>query len=126
MPRRIFNGPYETMDFPDYEFREYPKMLTMKDGAFKIAESQRHELELLTDDQSQRPGPIHPAEAEAASLAQANADLQAQMAKMQEQMALLLAAQDRPKAGDDMGPEGEVHKNGDKLDLGKLAPKGKF
>lgn len=61
MARVAYQGPYANMEFAPYAFREYPKQVTLADGTVAVAESQRHELDLMAD--APPPAP-HPAEEE--------------------------------------------------------------
>jgi hypothetical protein len=87
--RPVFNGPFDMMDFPEYAFREYPKEISLANGTRVIAETQKHELELRTEDTTV--AEVHPAELEAAALAKANDMAQGKIAELEAQLAKLTA-----------------------------------
>lgn len=113
MAKQSYNGVYESMDFPEYVHREFPKEiagpLTAEGKPTRVVvESQRHELEVLSDIRDGKTTPVHPAEAVAGELAaQLDAkhveltEAQAANASMAQRLADLeakLAAADAPKA----------------------------
>lgn len=81
---------YTAMDFPPYQYREYPKSIKLPDGTTKTVLSQREELDAIVE----APVVRDAATLERNALAEENARLQAQLAE-------LMAKTDRPQGGVD-------------------------
>lgn len=99
--RPQFNGVYDMMDFPPYEFKEYPKVVTLAGGTTVTVGSQREELDALTNDQTENPTAPHPAELEAARISGEKDELQKQLDEMKAKMDAMMAKLDgAPQTGE--------------------------
>jgi len=84
---------YEKLDFPPYEFREYPKWIKLADGTEKLVASQREELAVLsTVPDAAKNDPVLEEKNRLAEQVAAQAE---EMAAMKTQLAELLAKTDK-------------------------------
>lgn len=44
------NNIYSKVEFPEYKFQEFPKVVALKDGTTTIAENKHHELQIIATD----------------------------------------------------------------------------
>lgn len=72
--------PMYNMDFPDYEFKEYPKWVTLKNGKQVIAANQHEELRLLSMVEEDGSDVLDPVAAERDALAEKVAELNDKLA----------------------------------------------
>jgi hypothetical protein len=89
-PQVRYEGTFGRLDFPDYQYREFPKW-ARKGGKEQLVYSKKEELDFLTntpaDSGNLTPEALHPLQAENQDLAQAVADKDAEIAKLREQLA---------------------------------------
>jgi hypothetical protein len=121
---------YENMEFPAYQFREFPKQIKLgKSGRIMTAQNASHELQLQTEDaDSDLPEPAHVTERNA--LAQSVADERARNAELEAELAALRAqVNDGPSASISDNPKvaatqaaGEGAKQVDNSQPGKSTP----
>lgn len=84
---------YANLDFPPYEFREYPKWIKLADGTEKLVASQREELAFLaTVPDAAKNDPVLEEKNRLAEQVAAQAE---EMAAMKAQLAELLAKTDK-------------------------------
>jgi hypothetical protein len=93
MKQQPYKGVFEKMEFPEYKYQEYPKMLMGKDGKPLIGDDGKelivnsiHEELRVTSEKVVAPTPAK-AESEIASLKAELAAKEAQLAALQEEKA---------------------------------------
>lgn len=86
-----FNGVYDTMEFPPYQYQEFPKIIQAPDGSRVTVANHRELLEVMQRPASPEAAPDETA-VELGKAVAAKADLEQQVRDLQAQLAALAEA----------------------------------
>lgn len=106
MARAPFTGVYGNMEFPEYKFQEFPKLLKLPSGREVRVDNQREELNAIAEDEQIPKHDLSPVVAERDELAGKLAEAQDNHAAAQTELEKLQAELAELKAK--LGVEGKV------------------